>query len=106
MGKALDGAENERSLSGIALLDQRVELLLADLGGLAFQRIVAIAFEVAAQRIEMLDEGAAARLVTDEAVIVAHFEIVAGDDDRGQLGGAMRPGRGIAWLLGSRRGHG
>ena len=95
LGKAFDGTVHQCSRPRIALLDQRVELLLADLGSLALQRIVAVALEVAAQRVEMFDEGAAARLVADETVIVADLQIVAGDHHGGQFGGTMRAGCGL-----------
>ena len=93
LGEALDSREHQRRLACLTLGEQLVELRFARrLAGLR-QRVLAVFGQMAAQFGEMVHEGAAARLVAEEAVGIADFEIVAGDDDRGQLLRSMRPVR-------------
>ena len=93
LGEAFDSREHQRRLACLAFRQQLVELGFAHaLAGLR-QRVLAGLGQMAAQFGEMVHEGASARLVAKEAVAVADFEIVAGDDDRGQFLRPMRPGR-------------
>jgi hypothetical protein len=94
LGEILDGALHDTGCFRIALDQQRVQLLLADLlARFVAERVVT----GLAQRLSpVLDDGAKgffAGAIADESLVVLELDVVAVDVDRRETSGAMRRDR-------------
>ena len=90
----LDGALHDPGRVRIALGQQRVELLLADvLARLVAERVVAGLAQRLAPVLDDGAEGAFAGAVAQKTFVILQLDIVAVDIDGGQAGGAMRARR-------------
>ncbi len=90
LGEILDRALDDAGRLRVALDEELVELLLRDLAARRLaERVLADLPQALAPILEDRPEGAVARAVADEALLVAQLDIVAVDDDRRQVIGAV-----------------
>ena len=91
LGEILDRALHDAGRFRVALGQQLVELLLADVSslGLLAERIVAVLAQRLAPVLEDVAERALAGAVAEEALVVLDFQIVAVDLDRRQASAAV-----------------